>query len=205
MKNLLINSFKIIIIFLFCGTIVSEPLNTIEHKFDKTSSNIFWEAYKASGSSHNGGIKLLDGSVTLSNDNKILGATMIIDMESINCSDINDPGANNSLVRHLKNEDFFAVSQFPTASLSLLKAYQIEESTNYNISADLTIRGITHPVQFSAEIIINNEGAYAKGIIPINRAIYNIKYKSISWYDTLGDHFIEDIFHITFDIVAPIN
>ena len=44
--------------------------------------------------------------------------------------------------------------------------------------------------------------AVATGKIDIDRAKYNIKYKSKTWYPDLGDRFINDIFELYFNLIA---
>lgn len=40
----------------------------------------------------------------------------MLDMQSIDNQDLQEPAWQDLLVRHLKGEDFFAVERFPTAS-----------------------------------------------------------------------------------------
>ena len=44
----------------------------------------------------------------------------------------------------------------------------------------------------------------AEGVIPINRALYGVKYKSKTWYKNIGDHFIDDIFYLYFNVTSHI-
>ncbi|NHW59582.1 YceI family protein, partial [Escherichia coli] len=54
---------------------------------------------------------------------------------------------------HLKNEDFFEVEKFPTSSFEITKVTEAAEG-DYNtlLDGNLTIKGITKPVQFKANI-----------------------------------------------------
>ena len=44
----------------------------------------------------------------------------------------------------------------------------------------------------------------AEGVIPIDRALYGVKYKSKTWYKNIGDHFIDDIFYLYFNVTSHI-
>lgn len=166
----------------------------------KSKSTIRWKGSKSTGSYHDGNISVENGMVNIS-ENNILNGEIIINMSSIICTDIEDENSNQYLVEHLKNEDFFSVSEFPFASLKIIKL-QHKEENNYLITADLTIKDQTHPIDFIANITINKDAALATGKIDIDRSKYNIKYKSKSWYPDLGDHFINDIFELYFNLVA---
>ena len=166
-------------------------------------SKIMWKGAKSTGSYHTGLINVSEGHIQAHKDSLISGL-IIIDMSSMTCNDIKEEGSNNALVNHLKGEDFFSVDDFPTATLKLLKAHQLNDTTlnNYSIIADLTILGQTHPVEFLCSINFNDSGAKADGTIAVDRAMYGIKYKSKTWYADLGDRFIEDIFYIYFSLIA---
>ena len=173
---------------------------------DNQLSQIMWKGEKSTGSYHTGLINLSEGHITVHQDSLISGL-IIIDMPSMTCNDIEEEGSNNALVNHLKGEDFFAVDNFPTATLKLLKAHKLNDTTmnNYSIIADLTILGQTHPVEFLCSINLNDSGAKADGTIAVDRAMYGIKYKSKTWYSDLGDRFINDIFYIYFSLIAFSN
>src|SRR5215813_13675625 len=56
---------------------------------------------------------------------------------------------NEDRDNHLKSVDFFDVSQYPTLNF---KSTKIEGSGNeYEITGDLTIKGVTKPIKLNAE------------------------------------------------------
>ena len=183
--------------------IISIIIPSIEFNIIENKSTIRWKGSKSTGSYHDGNILIENGIINV-DKNTILNGEIIIDMNSITCSDIEDENSNRYLVEHLKNEDFFSVSQFPLASLKIINVKQ-EENNDYLITADLTIKDQTHPIDFIANIKINKDAAVAIGKIDIDRSKYNIKYKSKTWYPDLGDRFINDIFELYFNLVAMPN
>ena len=62
-------------------------------------------------------------------------------MNSIICTDIKDKGSNGYLVKHLKNDDFFATDKFPLSHLKILNV-TTDDNNNFKIKADLTIKAI---------------------------------------------------------------
>jgi len=184
--------------FIILIMLVVLPSMTFEISQDK--SIIKWKGSKSTGSYHDGNILIENGTINI-DENAILNGEIIIDMNSITCIDIEDENSNQYLVEHLKNEDFFSVSTFPIALLKLINVKK-KKNDEYLITADLTIKDQTHPIDFIANIKINKDAAIAIGKINIDRSKYNIKYKSKTWYPDLGDRFINDIFELYFNLVA---
>ena len=179
---------------------------------DTVNSSVKWKGSKSTGSYHDGFI-LLDKSFIKIDKNEIKSGEIIIDMNSITCTDIDDPQSNEYLIKHLKNDDFFSVSKFPIASLKIHSAQPVEGNINkstenqfmnglYLFICDLTIKDSTHTIDFVADVTINQSAAVAIGKIEIDRSKFGIKYKSKSWYPDLGDRFINDIFELYFNLVA---
>ena len=172
---------------------------------DNNQSQVRWKAIKSSGSSHDGIIKIKTGEVYVRDeDNSLVTGKIIIDMVSITCTDIEDESSNYSLVTHLKSNDFFNVDTFTTAELVISNTESIhDEKDSYLINGTLTIMDSTHPIQFKALIAsLDSLSVKAAGVIPVDRVKYGIKYKSKTWHKDLGDHFIDDIFYISFNVVA---
>jgi len=164
-------------------------------------SFIKWKGTKSNGSYHDGLIAVNNSMLNIDRNNILIDGEIIIDMNSIICSDIENGEGNHSLVSHLKNDDFFSTTKFPTALLKIKKVTIIKDN-DYKINGDLTIKDQTHPIEFIANIMVEENMGLASGKIEIDRAKYNIKYKSKSWYPDIGDMFINDIFELYFNLLA---
>ncbi len=167
---------------------------------DDTKSSIKWKGTKSTGSFHDGVISVNSSLLKIDN-NKLIGGEIIIDMNSIICTDIKDEGSNNYLVKHLKNEDFFNTPMYPKAKLQI-NSVSLIENNDYKIEADLDIKNQTHPIIFTANIVINEGVGLASGYIEIDRSKYGIKYKSKSWFPDIGDRFINDTFELYFNLLS---
>ena len=64
------------------------------------------------------------------------------------------------------------------------------------VSADLTIKGITHPINFEMHM----EGNKAMAKLVIDRSKYNVRYGSNSFFDNLGDKAIDDEFELDINL-----
>ena len=170
-----------------------------EYSVNKSASKVKWEAKKVTGK-HDGTISFVNGSVKL-NGNKISDGSFVIDMNTIVVTDITDPGTNKKLVGHLSSDDFFSVAKFPQSKLEI-KNSELKSGDNYRFVGDLTIKGITKPVEFDAKVNVSSGKLTASGIITVNRTLYDIKYGSGSFFSGLGDKMIYDDFTLEFEFIA---
>jgi len=165
---------------------------------DPAASNINWSAKKVGGG-HNGTVKLAKGTLTL-DGNKLTGGNFVMDMTTIA-----DADQSARLTNHLKSEDFFGVEKNPNSTFVITKATPVGKAkaglTNYNITGNLTIKGITNPISFPAVVKLDNNTAEATAKIEVNRLKYDIKFRS-GLIGTAADKIIEDTFTLDVKIVA---
>lgn len=152
------------------------------------TSTLTWKGYKITGA-HEGTIQIKSGHLDFSKD-VLTGGEFVVDMTSINVTDL-DGGYKDKLEGHLKSDDFFGVASHPTANLVFTKV-AAESTNNYSVTADLTIKGKTHPITF--KIAVN--GNKATTALKIDRTKFDIKYGSASFFDGLKDKAIKDEFDI---------
>lgn len=157
----------------------------------KTSS-IQWKGYKVTGS-HYGTINLKEGSLTF-NEGELQGGSFTIDMTSLVSLDL-EGNWKDKLENHLKSDDFFGVESHPTASL-VINEVVASSKNSYEVTADLTIKGITKPINFTLAIY----GDKANTTLKIDRAEYNVRYGSGSFFDNLGDKTVYDEFDLVVDL-----
>lgn len=119
---------------------------------------------------HHGTVKFKDGKLTKTNS-KITGGTFNIDMQTI--TNTEDGDFSEDLVKHLKNKDFFNVEEYPKAKLDITKVEYFSNG-KLRMDAKLTIKGITNPIAFDAELNADNTILNAK--FRIDRTEWNIVY-----------------------------
>ncbi|WDF54944.1 YceI family protein [Mucilaginibacter sp. KACC 22063] len=173
---------------------------TETYKVNTDKSNIEWTGKKIGGQ-HNGSIKLAGGTV-VTNGKAPVSGNFTIDMKSISNKDITDADYNKKLVGHLTSDDFFGVAQYPTAQFVATKITPAGNGVA-NVTGNLTIKGITNPISFPVNYTIsgNTLTAVAKGVA-VNRAKYNVKYGSKSFFESIGDKAIDDDFLLDISLVA---
>ena len=158
------------------------------------NSTVKWRGSKIS-SSHEGTVNILKGTLNIDHGT-LVGGQFSIDMQSLATTDMSEE-YNKKLDGHLKNEDFFNVSEFPTASITIINAVR-GSGNSYKIMANLTIKGIIHPISFAADVNVNGKNFLATAKIKIDRTKWDIKYNSGNYFKDLGDKLILD--EIEFDI-----
>lgn len=173
--------------------------NAKDFVIDKAASKVKWEAKKVTGK-HNGSISFDNGSIAVSGS-KINGGSFVIDMKTIVVEDLTDPGYNKKLIGHLSSDDFFSIEKFSQSSMVIKKVTPVSGDES-KFSADLTIKGVTNPIEFNAKVTVDGDHLNAEGIITVNRTLFGIKYGSGSFFQGLGDKMIYDDFTLTFNIVA---
>lgn len=188
---------SIALVVMFIG--FSVILNAAEYTVDKSNSKVKWEAKKVTGK-HDGSIAFANGSILVT-DNKISGGTFVIDMKSMANDDITDAGMKAKLMGHLASDDFFSFEKFPESKM-VIKKVTLVSGDEYHFLVDLTIKGITNPIEFNAKSTVNGDKLIAEGVITVNRTLFGIKYGSGSFFQGLGDKVIYDDFTLTFNVVA---
>lgn len=159
---------------------------------NSANTKLVWVAKKVTGQ-HNGNINA-NGKVQIK-DNLISGAEIGVDMSTITVEDIEDAESNADLVNHLKSPDFFDVQKHPKAKLLVDRAYEVGND-QYEFEGQLTIKGITNKVAGTYSV---NKGKLI-GAIEFDRSKFDIRYRSASFFDDLGDKMIYDDVVIGFEV-----
>ncbi len=156
-------------------------------------STVGWKAYKVAGS-HEGNISLAEASLEFEK-NMLVGGTFVIDMTTINCTDLEGNG-KSGLEGHLHSEDFFNTTKFPKAVFVITSSTANEDGT-YAVKGDMTIKDKTNEIAFT----VNMDGNKASASLKVDRAKFNVKYGSKSFFDDLKDKVINDEFDLTIELV----
>lgn len=185
--------------FVLLAALVSFGLSATAQEFtvDAGKSEIKWDSRKVSGKGHYGTVQVKEGTVNMA-DNKLSSAEIVVDMNTIINTDGKDGEPNARLVGHLKSDDFFSVDKFETAKFELTGSTEFEDN-KAKIYGRLTIKGITHPVNFIAE----RKGNTLTTNLAVDRTLYDVRYGSGKFFDGLGDNMIKDEF--TLDIALDIK
>jgi len=171
----------------------TKPVKTVTFKVDTELSSIDWIGRKVTGQ-HTGKIKITGGEVVM-NGNAIKGGSFVMDMNSITSD-------SERLTGHLKTDDFFSVEKNPTSKFVIKKVVSAGQD-RINVTGDLTIKGITESITFPASVKKQGDTlvAVAKNVL-VNRAKFDIRYGSKSFFNDIGNKAIDDDFELSINLIA---
>jgi polyisoprenoid-binding protein YceI len=104
------------------------------------------------------------------------------------------------LLKHLQGDDFFAVAANPTSTFTITTVKEIAPNS-YEVTGDLTIKGITNPVTFVASVDATTMTFTAP--IVIDRTLWDIKFRSLKFFSDVADKAIDDT--ITYDVTLTVQ
>tara|TARA_Y100000588_G_scaffold45447_1_gene42955 strand:- start:233 stop:868 length:636 start_codon:yes stop_codon:yes gene_type:complete len=203
----------LIIIFMFvagCGTVKdteksSKKLNQVSFEegvysvvVDRTE--LSWIGKEISTKIHTGTLNLSDGTIQIIDENTING-NITIDMSSINVTDLQGR-AKEMLEGHLRSADFFEVENYPNATLNFKSKSYNKLKNLIDFEGQLTIKDISNPIFFSATLIESSPYLKAKSILSFDRSKYNVRFRSGSFFENLGDKLILDDIDVNIVLVT---
>lgn len=174
------------------------------YKIDTKASSVAWKGFKKMGSSHNGGIAVKEGEVTLDKKGQLTAGTVVIDMATITNEDLKDsPEYQKKLVGHLSNEDFFNVPKFPTSTFTLKSVTAGKAKGEVVVKGELTMIGQTQPIEFPAKVTTDKGVVTGEAVVKVDRTKWGLKYGSGNFFKELAaDKIISDEFEMTLKLVA---
>ncbi len=179
------------LVFGFAAT-ATEPMADEKKEVKTDASKVTWKAYKVTGS-HYGSIALKEGALMFDGD-KLTGGEFVVDMTTISTEDL-EGDSKGKLDGHLNSADFFDTANHTSSSLKFTKVKSTGKNS-YEVTGDLTIKGITKPVTFDVSVY----GSKATATLKVDRTVYDVKYGSGSFFDNLGDKAIYDEFDLVVDL-----
>jgi polyisoprenoid-binding protein YceI len=184
------------IYFILSIVIIGTTMLTAQQKLtaDTEKTTLGWLGEKVTGQ-HNGSINLKDGWLEMK-DNRLTGGSFSIDMTTIK-----DADGSDRLVGHLKSDDFFGVEKYPVSLLLITGSESFDNGTAI-VKGNLTIKGVTNPVEFKATTMKKDNGTWFFANIVVDRTKYNIRYGSGSFIANLGDKVIYDEFKLKVSLLV---
>ena len=153
---------------------------------NQTQCLIRWYGEELTGKTHFGNLSFKEGQIELQ-DGLIIGGTFVVNMTSLSVEDLSG-GAKARLEGHLRSDDFFSVDKYPEATLNITQKAKVEGDVQ-KLYGELTIKGIKHPVDFT---IILGDKKTAIANLTFDRSKYNVRFRSGSFFENLGDKLILD-------------
>jgi polyisoprenoid-binding protein YceI len=164
--------------------VATSEVAATKYMANATESVIEWTGYKPTGK-HNGTIKIETGVFTV-NDGTLETGSFIIDMNSLS-----DSEANAKLEGHLKSADFFDVEKHSSAAFEVTGFEMVDGKSM--LSGNLTLKDVKNNVTFPVTTTEDGDTfTLTSEMFTIDRSKWNVQYGSKSFFDDLGDKFIND-------------
>lgn len=196
MKKIEMYSFLLVLISTILTTSLSAQKQMMNLKVDK--SQMEWLGKKVTGE-HSGTIQFKEGFIKIENG-EIKDGGIVVDMNSIVCTDIKNEEYRKKLDGHLKSDDFFGVKKYPKAKFELQESRSLSDG-NVEVKGNIQIKGIVQPITFTMKKEMMENTVHLKGTMLIDRTKFKIRYGSGSFFDNLGDRTIYDEFELKFHMI----
>lgn len=189
-------------------TEATKSANSTTYNLKAGEAKVLWTGSKPAGK-HSGYINASSGSISVE-DNNVTSGSITLDMNTITCTDL-DGDSKANLEAHLKGteedgkDDFFNVTQFPTATFAITKVTEIKNDPESNslVYGNLTLKGVTKEIGFKANIKNDANGlTVSSSDFSINRTDWGIKFMSKNFIDGLKDKFIDDEIVLSIEVNA---
>ena len=174
--------------------VATSEVTSTKYMANAAESVIEWTGYKPTGK-HIGTIMLESGVFTV-NDGKLESGTFMINMSSLK-----DSEGNARLEGHLKSADFFEVEKYPNAAFEVT-GYEMVDGKAM-LSGNLTMKDTKNNVTFPVSVSEDGDMfSLTSEMFTIDRSKWNVKYGSKSFFDDLGDKFINDDIELKITVKA---
>ena len=167
------------------------------------ASSVEWLGKELTTKTHTGTLGINSGYVEIDQEKRVKGE-IVIDMQTLIVTDLSGR-SKEVLEGHLKSDDFFGTNNFPKATLSFQSNGVIKKANQIDFQGDLTIKDISNKIDFSATVLDNSENLNALAKMTFDRSKYNVRYRSGTFFDDLGDKLILDDIDVNVLIVAEDN
>lgn len=160
---------------------------------DLGASVVHWKGTKFGGrGKHEGVVRLASGRL-LVRDGAVVAGTFAADLRTIAVTDIppDDSVPRRRIREHLMSPDFFDVARHPRASFAITNAERVG-ARRFRLAGTLTMRGVTRPVAFPAEVVSYGGAAgdgtlRAGGRLRLDRRQWGMTYRGSRLANLLVD------------------
>ncbi len=137
--------FIVLLIASFVGSIAAKEYKLVDHTIRWTGSTPV--------KYHTGLLSPKSSSIKINDEGRVELLDVVLDMDSIDVTDMGEGRRRNKLTGHLKNDDFFAVNAHPTARFTM------DRHDGGMLKGEIEIRGNRKAFSIPVEV----KGSASKG------------------------------------------
>ena len=179
--------------FLLVSILLMGLNSSSQVQMDLTKSSIKWIGKEITTKEHFGALKFSKAQLEFDGD-VLTGGEFTVDMTTLDVQDLSG-GGKQRLEGHLRSDDFFSVNKHQTSYLKINEVLPPElsrieaDNNSFEVSGELTIKGITQPIVFTLKPV--SDQSYVADLT-FDRSDYNVRFRSGSFFENLGDKLILD-------------
>ena len=175
--------------------------------YNLNKGTLTWTGSKLAGSSHTGTISVILGDLRAQGED-ILGGQFVIDMNSINNTDLEAGKGKEKLEGHLKSPDFFDSAAHPRATFLITGSKpttEVEDAT-HTVTGNLTIKGISKSIAIPVNVaVVENKLTVVSPSFVIDRTQWDVQYGSSSIAGIAKDKIINNDIALVLNLEATAN
>lgn len=176
------------------------------YKLDLKKSKLFWKSPKTMGNSQHFGYLLFNsGSLSYSATGEPSVGVFNLNMKSVKSLEHPTAAKNEKIESEIKSADFFEVARYPTAIMVVKKIARTGNATIFNVTGNLTVKGITNEIEFLAELKKRGNTIEVAAKFKIDRIKWNIHHipdpNASDFFQLLKDKVIADEIPISLQLV----
>lgn len=163
----------------FAGVLAAKEYQVVDHTIRWTGSTPV--------KFHTGLLSPKSSTVRINDAGKVELLEVVLDMDSINVTDMSEGRMRNKLTGHLKNDDFFNVSAFPTAN------FKMDRHEDGQLKGMLEIRGVK--MDFAIPVEVKGDamnGWSLAGSFTFDRQEFDVNYQSGGLLSIAKDKLLDD-------------
>ncbi len=184
-------------------SVVASAIDSMQSvQIDFASSALQWKGFKPGGS-HEGKLPISDGRLDI-RDGVLHGGYVTLRLDGLTVEDLKPEEGGNKLKEHLLSEDFFDATKWPEVRFELTniptEGVPLNDLTELkgNLTLKDVTKNITIPLSSTVFDVAHHSYSISSKSFKINRADWNVKYGSKSFFTGLGDNFINDEIELSF-------
>jgi len=135
-------------------------------------------------------------------DGMLVDGTLVVEMNGIKVTS-QEGQAARELGQHLRSEDFFHVAEHPTAAYTITST-RADGRGNLKVMGKLNVKGISNEVE-ALMSFASASPVVASVNLQFDRADFDVRFGSGSFFDNLGDDLISDEVQIRMALVEDVS
>lgn len=171
-----------------------------QYTMDPGKTVVEWMGNKA-GMTEKGSVPIRSCSFAIDGQT-VTSGSMVVEMNGIQAKSQTGP-AGRELARHLRSEDFFHVAEYPTAAFTV-QSSRTDGKGNLVLKGKLNIKGKSQEAE-GLMTFASADPVVATVNFQFDRADFDVRFGSGSFFDNLGDDLIADEVQIRMALVEDVS